>query len=140
MQPADILAPDEVKAALVRLMYAHFEQGRIDDIVSSMADDVTWVLPEAPLIPQAGRRTGREQVREFFALLRENQRPEKFEVESVSVTGEEVTARGRYAWRVLSTGKPFASEFTHVYTIRNGKVVAFVETTDEAAAIEAYTP
>ncbi len=45
---------------------------------------------------------------------------------------------GDYAITLKKTGKKMASDWVHVFTFRDGKVAAFREFLDTAAAAEAY--
>jgi ketosteroid isomerase-like protein len=45
---------------------------------------------------------------------------------------------GHYAWKIRKTGRSVASDWAHIFTVRNGKVVRFREFNDTAQFAEAY--
>jgi ketosteroid isomerase-like protein len=67
-----------------------------------------------------GRRSRRRQPREFVAQ------------------GDKVVAIGHYRATAKATGRTFDSAFVMVFTLREGKVVAFREFTDSAAVNAAF--
>ena len=48
-----------------------------------------------------------------------------------------VFVRGHYAWTMRKTGKPVSSEWLHMFTVREGKLLGFEEFTDTAQFAEA---
>ena len=50
---------------------------------------------------------------------------------------DKVVVWGRYAWTMRKTGRPVASEWLHMFTIRDGKLAGFDEFTDTAQFAEA---
>ncbi len=124
--------------AIVQQAYTNFKTGNISGLLDLIADDVTWELPEMEGVPFAGKRSGRDSVAQFFALVGESQDPLSFEPKDYVAQGAKVVSLGSYHWRVKSTNREFGGDFAHVFTIRNGKVAGFHEYTDTAAAINAY--
>jgi len=61
-----------------------------------------------------------------------------FEPKEFIANDEKVVALGNYEWKVKSTGRTFGSDFAHIFTVRDGKIVRFQEITDSAAAAAAY--
>jgi uncharacterized protein len=51
---------------------------------------------------------------------------------------DKVFVLGHYTWTIRKNGRTADSDFIHIFTVRNGKVVAFLEFTDTAAFAEAY--
>jgi uncharacterized protein len=123
---------------IVQNAYNNFKNGNIEGILSSLTEDVEWELPSIPNVPFSGKRTGRTRVGQFFVTLAECQESLSFEPREFVADGDKVVSVGNYRWKVKSTGKTFECAFAHVFTIRNGKVVKFLEFTDTAAASNAY--
>ena len=46
--------------------------------------------------------------------------------------GDNVVVLGKYSGTYKATGKSFQADFAHVWTIRDGKAVKFVQYTDTA--------
>ena len=62
----------------------------------------------------------------------------EFEPREFIAQGDKVVSLGNYRWRVKDTGREFKSDFVHIFTIRDGKIVRFREHLDTAAAAAAY--
>lgn len=127
----------------VQQVYENFkgENLRSADMKSLLdlySEDVEWQVPEMENVPFAGKRRGLESVREFFASVAETVELLHFEPREFIAQGEKVVVLGRYSWRVRATGKEFSSEWAHVYTVRDGKIVRFHEYMDTAAEIRAH--
>ena len=118
--------------------YNNFKKGDIAALLDLLPDNVTWQLPEIEGVPFAGKRTGRSSVAEFFQGIEANQETLQFEPREFIAQGDKVIALGHYRWRVKSTGREYASDFAHVFTLRDGKIVGFQEYTDTASAARAY--
>jgi ketosteroid isomerase-like protein len=61
-----------------------------------------------------------------------------FEPREFVAQGNKVVSLGHYEWTVKSTGRKFTSDFAHIFTVEGGKVIAFREHFDSAAAAAAY--
>lgn len=128
----------EQNTAIAQQAYENFKTGNIQALLDQLSDDVTWQLPEIEGVPLSGKRTGRDGVREFFATLARDQEVIEFEPREFVAQGGKVVSLGHYKWRVKDTGRDFASDFAHVFTIRDGKVTGFREYFDSAAVAAAY--
>jgi ketosteroid isomerase-like protein len=128
---------DNVK--LVQSLYAAFGRGEIATIVNAMAPDSTWeMVGRAADFPTLGLRKGPAGVKSFFDLVLQHLDFSEFAPKEFYADGDKVFALGHYAMTVKETGKPLASDWIHVFTIRGGKVTAFREFMDTASAADAY--
>lgn len=128
----------EANLKIVQQAYATFQRGDIAGTIGLMAKNVEWILPQIPNVPQSGKRHGVDQVREFFGLVNEVQEVQQFEPREFVAQGDKVVALGQYKWRVKKTGKTYSSEFAHVFTIKEGKVVRFQEFADSFAVAQGF--
>jgi ketosteroid isomerase-like protein len=130
----------------VQQVYENFEAlGRaaakrpdLQPLLSLYADDVEWHVPEMEDVPFAGPRKGIAGVRDFLTAVTEDLEVLQFEPREYIAQGDKVVALGRYSWRVKATGREFSSDFAHVCTVRDGKIVRFHEYMDTAAEIRAH--
>ena len=123
---------------VVNQAYTNFKTGNIDALVALMADDVAWTLPQMEGVPYAGARTGRASVAEFFQSVGASQESLRFDPREMIAEGDKVVALGNYHWRVKANAHEFGGDFAHVFTIRDGKIVAFNEYMDTAACRDAH--
>src|ERR1700730_944850 len=129
---------EQENVAIVHQAYNNFKTGNIPALLELCSDDITWQLPQMENVPFGGQRATRAGVGEFFALVGANQDSLRFEPREAVAQGDKVVSLGYYRWRVKATGREFAGDFAHVFTIRHGKIVAFQEYTDTAACANAY--
>ncbi len=131
------MAQDNI--ALVQSLYAAFGRGDIATIVSAAAPDIRWeVAGRQADYPAMGVRHGRPGVQEFFKVIAEIQDASEFSPKEFHASGDKVFVLGHYVWTVRKTGRKAESDWIHIFTIRDGKVVSFHEFTDTAQFAEAY--
>lgn len=123
---------------LIRRCYDCFLQGDIERLLSFFAQDIDWELPRMEGVPYAGKRHGIEQVREFFRLLGEAQKPLEFHPGEFVAHGDRVVVFGHYEWALRAGGREWGSDFVHSFRIRHGQLAAFHEYMDTHAAVEAF--
>jgi ketosteroid isomerase-like protein len=129
---------EQENIAVVQQAYNNFKTGNIPALLALFSDDIEWELPKVENVPFTGKRTGLTAVGEFFDLVGANQDVLEFDPLESIAQGDKVVSLGHYEWRVKATGREFASDFAHVFTIRGGKVVAFKEYFDSAVVAAAY--
>jgi uncharacterized protein len=125
-------------AAIPQQAYEAFSRADVPTILSQLAEDVEWIIPTIAKVSFSGPRRGRAQVAEFFSGLAQEQDALSFEPKEFIAGEDKVVAIGSYEWKVKTTGRTWRSDFTHVFTVRDGKIVRFQEFTDTAAAAAAY--
>ena len=128
----------EQNKALVQQAYDSFRAGRIDKLLALMSKDISWTLPEVKSVPLGGRKNGLAAVGEFFVLINDLEESLLFETSAMIAEGDKVVALGSYSWRVRSTKEKYKSDFAHVWTFSNGKVISFQEYFDTAALRDAF--
>ena len=125
--------------ALVQSLYAAFKRGEIAPIIAAMAPDVDWrVNGDRKDFPTLGAWKGTKQVEKFFQTVAEHQQVKDFSPRDFHTADGKVFVLGHYVWTIKKTGRTVASDWTHIFTIRNGKVAAFLEFNDTARFAEAY--
>lgn len=130
---------EQQNTALIQKLYDAFGRGDIETILNNLTDDVRWGLEGPAIIPFAGRRTGKSQVRGFFDALATTQRDVKLTIEHFVAQGNMVASIGRYSGTVTTTGKKFDDALAHFFEFRDGKVARFVDFTDTASVADSYT-
>lgn len=129
---------EQENTQIIRETYGNYQTGDIQALLNLLADNVTWRVPEIESVPFAGSREGRESIAQFFVTLDEAQEAVRFEPQHFIAQGDKVVVQGQYLWRVKSTGREYEADWLHVFTLRDGKITAFQEYTDTAAAARAY--
>jgi ketosteroid isomerase-like protein len=131
-------AQDNTK--IVQNAYAAFGRGDIPALLASLTDDVDWhgVYGVGPKVPQGGPRKGLQQVGRFFEQVGASTDFKTFEPRTFVAEGDTVVALGYYDGTVKTSGKPFASEWAMVFTLRGGKIAKFREFTDSFGLTNAF--
>jgi ketosteroid isomerase-like protein len=120
---------------VVRKGYEAFGRGDISGLLAQLDTDVEWRTPGPADLPTAGQRRGHEAVQEFFQTLSGLVEVQRFEPKQFIAQGDTVIVIGDDTSRVKATGTTLESRFVHVFTVQNGKVVAFEEYLDTAALV-----
>jgi uncharacterized protein len=109
-------------------LYGAFGRGDIPFILDHFADDITW---EDGLrvtdMPWFQRRTGKQQVAEFFGALAEGISLSTFEPQMIVGDGSTVVAVIRMAGSIVSNGNPVEEDlWVHLWNFADdGKVASF---------------
>jgi len=132
------MSTDSATLEIVQKLYEAFGRGDLPAILSHLAEDVTWKYLGPAEIPFGGTRHGKEQVAQFFAAIAGSLEVQDFGVDRFIAQGDMVVALGHERMRVKTTGRTYETQWAHVFTVRDGKIVEFREYADTAAVAEAF--
>ncbi|MES2070119.1 MAG: nuclear transport factor 2 family protein [Pseudomonadota bacterium] len=118
---------------VVQQAYAAFGRGDVPAILELVADDIDWELVGPKSLAYAGPRRSRSEVGAFFAALAAADNITVFEPREFIEAGEHVTVLGRSQATALDTKREYATEWAHVFTVKNGKVTRWRGYSDTAA-------
>ena len=120
---------------VVRRGYDAFGRGDINRLLALFDEQIEWVTPGPAELATSGRRVGRQAVAEFFTTVNDMFEIQRFEPKAFIAQGERVVVLGEETSRVKTTGKVLDAHWAHVFTLRNGKVVALHEYMDTAPVV-----
>lgn len=123
---------------LVQQCYEMFGKGDVPGILSVLDENIDWTVPEIENASFSGNRSGKEAVSRFFQELNEDEDMTQFEPREFIAQGDKVVVQGRSTATARSTGKTYSTDWVHVFTVADGKIVAFMEFFDNAAATRAF--
>ena len=123
---------------VVQETYEAVGRGDTPAMLGLLTNNVEWTLQGPSMIPFAGTRRGRGGVAEFFSLVGENLEFEQFEPREFVVQGDTVAVLGYERSVIKPTGRTLEQEWTHVYTLRDGKIAKFRAFEDTAALVVAF--
>ena len=120
---------------LIQNAYSAFATGDVPAALGAMADDIQWT--EADGFPLAGTYVGPQAVLEGV-FMRLGEVGDEFAVmpEQFVADGDTVVALGTYSWKHKESGAPASVKMAHVWTVRDGKAVAFQQHVDTAKVAE----
>lgn len=124
-------------ADVVRGVYSAFERRDVPALLALFDDEV--VITQSEEVPWGGTYRGHAEALEFFGRLGSRIQT-RVEVDRLIVAGDTVVENGRTCGEAVETGRSFAIDETHVWRVRDGKVVrmeAYVDNAAMLAALEA---
>ncbi len=113
---------------LVKGFFAAFGRGDLDSVIGAHAEEVDSQAPVTRTqcaLPWAGRRHGREEVRDYFGQIVQTVRPEPFEDVVFTASGDRVVVEGHNKGTVLGTGKAYEHDWVMIFTIEDSQIVRF---------------
>lgn len=114
---------------IIQGAYEAFAKGDVPGVLGILSPDIAWT--EAAGFPYAGTYNGPNAVLEGV-FMRLGTEWEGFSaVPAEFVDGEDtIVALGKYSGTYRATGKSFEADFAHVWKLRDGKAISFVQYTD----------
>ena len=129
---------ESTNTQIIQDAYQKFSAGDIEGLLTLMAQDIKWTVPEIENAPFAGSREGVPSVAEFFTELSKAEDITRFEPLEFISQNDKVVVLGESAATVKDTGRSYETDWVHVFTVNNGKVTEFTEFFDNAAATRAF--
>jgi ketosteroid isomerase-like protein len=112
--------------SVVEQVYAAFRRRDLPAILDLQAEDAEWSVAATPeLIPWAAPGPGRAGVAEFLRVLAQWLIADVFEIRTYLARDDTVVALGFQQGTVRPTGRPYAFDFVHVWTVADGRVGRF---------------
>ena len=123
---------------VVRRLYDAFGRGALEEMLALLDPDVSWRTPGAPDLPTGGLRHGVPAVREFFALLFNTFDVADFTPHDFLAAGDKVVVLGTSREGPKGSGTLVDFRWVHVFTFRNGMIVAFEEPADVSELVREF--
>jgi ketosteroid isomerase-like protein len=106
------------------------------NLQSLLSPNVEWT--ETAGFPYSGTYHGvQEVVKNVFANLAGDWIGFRADAENIYDAGETIIATGFYRATYRKTGKPMEASFAHVWTLKNGRIVKYVQYADTRKVWEA---
>ena len=121
-------------------LYTAFRTGDIPAILAVLSADVEWGEPDNLFNPAAGTRRGHAGFLEWLRIGKESEDILTLEPRQVLAEGDTVAVVGYTKCLAKPTGRTYETDFVHVITFKDGKIVRFQEFFDTYAAGEAFRP
>lgn len=125
---------------LIREMYTAFGKRDINSILAVLSPEVIWGEPDNPYNPSAGTRYGHAGFMVWWQIGKESEEILNIECRQFVAQHDTVAVAGYTKCLVKATGKSYATDFVHLITIRDGKIIRFREFFDTYTAAEAFRP
>ena len=119
--------------ALIEKAYDAFGRGDIGAVIEMLDDDISWSVPAT--VPHGGQFKGKDGVGSFFQGLGGAWESLGLDVESLSEAGDDLVISVLRASGTRQGGQAAEYGATHVFTVRDGRVVRFREFLDVDAPL-----
>ncbi|WP_281660736.1 nuclear transport factor 2 family protein [Microvirgula aerodenitrificans] len=121
---------------IVRATYSGNAADNGRHLRAALAADAEWT--EAAGFPYAGTYIGPDDIlRNVHERLAREWDGYRAEVDQFHDAGEHIIAHGFYHGTYRATGRAFTAAFAHIHTLRDGRIVKFVQVVDSAKVWEA---
>jgi ketosteroid isomerase-like protein len=111
-----------------------FNRGDIEAVLQGFDPEMEWNVPET--LPYGGQFHGPEEIGGFFQSLTQHFSEINVQVNELIDAGEYVTDIGTIRGTAKEGGADVEAEAVFIWTMRDGKPVAFREFSDTAAILE----
>ena len=113
----------------VKAVYNAFANGDVPAVLGFLSSDIEWT--EAEGFPYGGTYNGPDAVLDgvFMRLGTEWDGYAAVPTEFIDA-GDTIVALGKYSGKYKATGKSFQADFAHVWKLRDGKAIKFMQYTD----------
>jgi ketosteroid isomerase-like protein len=122
---------------VVREVYGAFGRGDLPGILARLADDAEWKFVGSSGLPYTTTARGKEAIARWFGTIPTVDDIQAFEPRELISAGEHVTVLGWERTRARPSGKVFETDWVHVFTVRDGRVVRFFGMYDTEASARA---
>ena len=119
-------------------MYAAFAKRDINEILNMLSPEVVWEEPTNPFNPAAGTRHGKAGFLEWLKVGRQSEEILDLQSKQFLTDNDTVAVVGYTKCLAKSTGKSYETDFVHLVTLKDGKIIRFQEFFDTYAAAEAF--
>ena len=135
--PTSMSTP-ESNLVTVRQLYSAFARHDIASILSLLSPDILWGEPENPFNPAGGTRRGHDGFLEWANIGREAEEILVLEPRKFLLDEDSVAVVGYTKILAKPTNKSYETDFVHLISFKDGKVVKFQEFFDTYIAGEAF--
>jgi ketosteroid isomerase-like protein len=122
----------------VKGLYAAFKRGDAKPWMDALTESSTWQLYGPSELALCGVRTGPGPIGEFFQTLMTTLEFKNSVQHKFIADGDTVVVLGYVHSMVKATGRDFKSEYVHVLTVKDGKLISYREYLDTAQLLAAY--
>ena len=122
----------------VHEVYAKFAKRDIPAILAMLSSDVEWGEPANPFNPAGGTRHGHAGFLEWLNIGRQSEDILELEPQKFLSDSDSVAVVGYTKCLAKPTGKSYETNFVHLFTFKDGKIVRFEEYFDTYIAGEAF--
>ena len=134
----NILANNINNLTIVQNVYVAFRQRDFSSILDVLSDKVEWKEPSNPFNPAGGSRYGHSGFLEWLNIGRNSEEILILEPKEFLTDDNSVAVVGFTKCLVKHTNKSYETDFVHLFTLKENKIIRFQEFFDTYIAGEAF--
>ncbi len=124
---------------MVKQVYANVAAKNLEGVFKSLTDDIRWEPPFTPEIHHTKPRTGKNGVKDWVIEMAGEVSYSQVTPKAIYADQDAVIVQGFFEGKANATGKPFQSEWVHIWKFRGDKIChyqAYWNTERVAAALK----
>ena len=110
---------------VVRQAYQAFGRGDVPGILALIGDQVDWRFRGSARVPYTGTFRSKADIALWFASIAEVDDIQIFEPREFICAGDRLTVLGWERTAARPGGTVFETDWVHVFTVRDGRIVRF---------------
>ena len=122
----------------VQKVYAAFLKRDFETILATLSHDIEWGEPANPFNPAAGTRYGHDGFLEWVQIGRDSEEILTLEPRKFLTDRDSVAVIGFTKCLAKSTNRVYETDFVHLFTFKDDKIIKFQEFFDTYLAAEAF--
>jgi hypothetical protein len=122
----------------VQTVYAAFLNHDFNVVLAALSEDVEWGEPSNPFNPCGGTKHGHEGFLEWLQIGRDSEEILVLEPKKFLTDNDSVAVVGFTKCLARATNKIYETDFVHLFTFRENKIIRFQEFFDTYIAGEAF--
>lgn len=109
----------------VKQLYADFGARNLEGVLNALTDDIRWEPPLVAEIPHTKLRNGKSEVKDFVVEMATEVSYTHITPHEIYADNDTVIVKGFFEGKANSTGKPFSSDWVHIWKFRGDKICGY---------------
>lgn len=123
---------------IINNFYKALASKELETLTQLFAETIDWDIPgNEELAPWLGKRTKRNEVKDFFKLLWKSIEPISAQIDHILVEGDFAIATGHFSSKMNRSGQVFSSMFSAHFTVNDSLIVRYRLQEDSHGLVEA---
>src|SRR5947209_16633511 len=112
----------EQNIATVKQLYADVATSNLNGVLNILTDDIRWEPPFVPDIHHTRLRYGKNEVKDCISEMAAEITYAQVTPQTLYADNDAVIVKGFFEGRANNTGKPFASDWVHIWRFRDDRI------------------
>jgi ketosteroid isomerase-like protein len=109
----------------VKQLYADVVAKNLQGVFDSLTDDIRWEPPYTREIPHTKLQVGKDGVKEWVIGMAAEVSYSQVTPQAIYADNDAVIVKGFFEGKAIATGKPFESDWVHIWKFREDKICSY---------------